>query len=87
MIGAIWLDLERAVYIDGSTRYARRLVDWGTVTDLEDNTLKAYKKAKTVVFRNNGEPIWVIETIEEILAQAGVANIRDDMGFKGGNHE
>ena len=86
-MGAIWLDLERAVCIDGSTRYARRLVDWGTVTDLEDNTLKAYKKAKTVVFRNNGEPIWVIETIEEILAQAGVANICDDMGFKGGNHE
>jgi len=85
-MGEIWLDLIRVMFVDGKVKFVRRLVDWGSVTGLEENISKANKKAKTVILSSNSEPIWVVETIEEILEQAGV-HMRGDIGFQGGNHE
>ena len=84
-MGEIWLDLTRLIFVDGVTKKVRRLVDWGGVTGLENNTNKAFKGAKTIIERN-GTDLYVVETIEEILEQAGV-HMRGDIGFQGGNHE
>ena len=81
-MGEIWLDLTRILYMDTDVKAVRRLVDWGNVTGLEENTSKAYKKAKTILICGNGDPIWVVETIDEILEQAGI-HMRGDIGFQG----
>ena len=85
-MGEIWLDLSRLIFVNSDPKVVRRLVFWDSVVGLEENTTKAYKKANTIIITNNSEPIWVIETINEILEQAGV-HMRGSMGFKGEKSE
>ena len=85
-MGEIWLDLSRLIFVNSDPKVVRRLVFWDSVVGLEENTSKAYKKANTIIITNNSEPIWVIETINEILEQAGV-HMRGSMGFKGEKSE